>query len=176
MWWGIFEEGFLFLEFMLWQQHLENGSVISCFFSELVAPPLTGQMYSAFRYWCFENTVSRGSFFFSPRDISCEIPVYKPERLEVEVASPPTWLVQEGSLPLLTSLPAQELPEGFRTGRRREVWKSLLWIKHPSLKVDPEEKRKIVLHFLREKKKKKRFLLLKCVFKIMSIFLTQRIR
>ena len=86
--WGIFEEGFLFLEFTLWQQHLENGSVSSCFFSELVAPPLMGQMYSAFRYWWFGNTVSRGGFLFSPHGISCEIPVYKPERLDVEVASP----------------------------------------------------------------------------------------
>lgn len=36
----ILEEGFLFLEFVLWQEQLEDGSVSACFFSEVATSPL----------------------------------------------------------------------------------------------------------------------------------------
>lgn len=76
-----FEEDFLFLEFMQWQEHLEGASVSSCFFSEVVTSPLMSQIYSAFRDWWFENIVSRGAFLFPPQEISCKISVCKPDGL-----------------------------------------------------------------------------------------------
>lgn len=69
---GDFEEDFLFLEFMLCPEHLEDASVGTCFFPEVVTSLLMSQIYSAFSGGL--KTLS-GDILFPPREISCKISV-----------------------------------------------------------------------------------------------------
>lgn len=126
------------------------------------------QAHSAFCSPWFESIVSRGAFWFLRR--KCH-------------TNPSTWTWQS-LVEMEEESPAVASPQALSSLFPPQPWncpkssvcitfENPCWIKHPSLKADKKEKYgKMFWTFWG---KKNRFLLLKYVFKIVLIFLTQRI-